>query len=276
MPRKQSQKQRQKKPQSVKQTMPPKQTESVKQTVIVKVGEQPVIKRRSSRYRRSRRPKATEPQYAQAGPLPPNVIYQSTQYIPPQFTPEPTRKITEPEPKKATLADVGVGTEGFVKIIDLPTKKEQLDIMTAPVALKPPQNIPMEEYIGIERVKSAESRPSAFSEEDVPSKFMQPSSGSFAGSSKPVELPITNKDIGMEIMKPSPMDLTRQQDAISAQEAKLAQFDNTDYDTPITPIKKPVRRVRAPLSDAQKARNRERARQYRARIKAGNTGRLQG
>lgn len=273
-----------------KQKQSQKQKQTVKQTVIVKVGET-ATKKRSSRYRRSRRPKATEPQYVQPSALNvPNVIYQSTQYIPPQFTPEPTRKITEPEPKKTALADVGVGTEGFVKILDLPTKKEQLDIMSQPVALKPPKNIPMEEYIGIERVKSAESRPSAFSEEDVPSKFMQPSSGSFAGSSKPVELPITNKDIGMEMMLPArvsnmvaklnakadEIDLARQQDAISAQEAKLAQFDNTDYDTPITPIKKPVRRVRAPLSDAQKARNRERARQYRARIKAGNTGRLQG
>lgn len=264
-----------------KQKQSQKQKQTVKQTVIVKVGET-ATKKRSSRYRRSRRPKATEPQYVQPSALNvPNVIYQSTQYIPPQFTPEPTRKITEPEPKKTALADVGVGTEGFVKILDLPTKKEQLDIMSQPVALKPPKNIPMEEYIGIERVKSAESRPSAFSEEDVPSKFMQPSSGSFAGSSKPVELPITNKDIGMEMMLPArvsnmvaklnakadEIDLARQQDAISAQEAKLAQFDNTDYDTPITPIKKPVRRVRAPLSDAQKARNRERARQYRARKK---------
>jgi hypothetical protein len=259
MPRKQSQKQKQK--------------QTVKQTVIVKVGEQPVKKRRSSRYRRYRRPKATEPQYAQAGPLPPNVIYQSTQYIPPQFTPEPTRKITEPEPKKTTLADVGVGTEGFVKIIDLPTKKEQLDIMSQPVALKSPKNIPMEEYIGIERVKSAESRPSAFSEEDVPSKFMQPSSGSFAGSSKPVELPITNKDIGMEMMKPSPMDLARQQDAISAQQAKLAQFDNTNYETP---MKTKATRIRKPRTEEQKARDRQKAKEYRARIKAGNTGRLQG
>lgn len=258
MPRKQSQKQRQK--------------QTVKQTVIVKVGETATKKRK--RVRRRRNPSGGGGgQYAQAGPLPPNVIYQSTQYIPTQFAPEPTRKITEPEPVKPALADVGVGTEGFVKILDLPTKKEQLDIMSQPVALKPPKNIPMEEYVGIERVKSAESRPSPFSEEDVPSKFMQPSKGSFAGSAKPVDLPVTNKDIGMEIMKPSSMDLARQQDAISAQEAKLAQFDNTNYETP---MKKKVTRIRKPRTEEQKARDRQKAKEYRARIKAGNIGRLQG
>jgi hypothetical protein len=65
-----------------------------------------------------------------------NVIYQSTQYIPTQFEPAKATPITSPEPVKPSLADVGVGTEGFVKILDMPTKKEQLAEMIQPVKPK--------------------------------------------------------------------------------------------------------------------------------------------
>jgi hypothetical protein len=115
-----------------------KQAQNVKQSVVVKIGE--VAKKRKRTYRRkSSGGSAGGSQQLQPQSLPPNVIYQSNQItpVPVQFNPEPVTKITEPAPKpKTIMEDVGVGTEGFVKILELPTKREQLGMMIEPIKTK--------------------------------------------------------------------------------------------------------------------------------------------
>ena len=112
-----------------------KQSQSVKQTVIVKLdGEKRKVKRR---YKRKPKVEQKEQQVMPTS-LPPNVVYQSSQYIPYSPQPEPLalqKPVTEGKP---IFEDVGVGTEGFVKILDMPTKKEQLETMIIPVSKQIP------------------------------------------------------------------------------------------------------------------------------------------
>lgn len=122
-----------------KQSQKQKQRQSVKQTVIVKVGE---TASKRKRVRRRRKPSGSGGAgIFQTPPLPNNVIYQSNQTtaVPYQFTPEAVPKITDAvKPPRTIMEDVGVGTEGFVKILDLPTKKETLSDLATPVSEKVP------------------------------------------------------------------------------------------------------------------------------------------
>jgi hypothetical protein len=102
----------------------------------VKVGE--VTKRRKRTYRRKSSGGGSGGGQVSALNLP-NVIYQSSSITPVPFNPEPLPKITEPAPKPRTIMeDVGVGTEGFVNILEKPTKKETLSELTTPIAEKVP------------------------------------------------------------------------------------------------------------------------------------------
>jgi hypothetical protein len=235
MPRKQSQKQRQK--------------QSVKQSVVVKIGADVVKKRK--RVRRRQSSKGTG-QFLTQPPLPANVIYQSNQLTPIPFAPEPAPKITDSEPKKPRLEDVGVGTEGFVKILELPTKREQLESMTAPIA------------------KMEKTLPPKF-EQKTPSLTMGlesdlPSFSNIPASEAPLNKMREPLNKGLIIPPLSeatefPMSKEREDEAIFAQAQKMTQF------APERP-----RRIRKPRTEEQKERDRQRAREYRKKAAALLTG----
>lgn len=254
--KKQKKAQTEKKVQNEKKEQIETQSQNVRQNVTVKIGEETTKRRKQVRRRKPTRGGGGQAQFLTQPPLPPNVIYQSSQYTPIPFTPEPTRKITDAEPKKPRLDDVGVGTEGFVKILELPTKKEQLESMTAPIA------------------KMEKTIPPRF-EQKTPSlttglETELPSFSNIPASEAPLNKMHEPLNAGMIIPPLSeatefPMSKEREDEAISAQAEKMAKF------APERP-----RRIRRVRTEEQKERDRQRAREYRARIKAGNTGKLQG
>jgi len=105
--------------------------QNVKQSVVIRLDKSEKKKRT---YRRKSPSGGSGASQFQSQSLPPNVIYQSNQITPVPFTPEPVPKITDAvKPPRTIMEDVGVGTEGFVKILELPTKREQLAMMMNPV-----------------------------------------------------------------------------------------------------------------------------------------------
>jgi hypothetical protein len=233
-------------------TQKQKQRQSVKQTVIVKVGETPKRKRTyRKRVSRGGQPKGEE-QYIR--PLPAsNVIYQSTQYLPQILEQTPTPKITEPEKKpKTLLEDVGVGTEGFVKILELPSKRETIERLTTPVEAE----MEKKERKQMERedVASIELGLSKFNTEPKPritQKIAEP------------QIKLEGAPIGMPQMD-------REQEAISAQSEKMAQFKPSS-DSVLTSMYErygpKIESEAKKREDARQERNRKRRESY-ARKKA--------
>ena len=160
-----------------KQKQKQTQKQVVKQSVVVRLDG---IQRKKRQYKRrkQREPseaKGKEQYQIPAPPLPPNVIYQSTQYLPYE---SPT--VSEKIPLKSQgiqsgtpasmFQDVGVGTEGLVQILEKPTKKEQLQELTTPIS------IPASVKAGIKAYeRSKPSEPSPFPAEDIPPQFNMPS-----------------------------------------------------------------------------------------------------
>lgn len=118
------------------------QKQNVVQKVVIKLDREKKKSQRKKRYPKRERQVAGADSYQQPV-LSPNVIYQSlsTQYLPnPNPTPspfvEPVKIPTiNPLPRAIPfLEDIGtVGTEGRVEILDVPTKKEQLQGFMTPV-----------------------------------------------------------------------------------------------------------------------------------------------
>jgi hypothetical protein len=109
--------------------------QNVKQSVVIRLDKS---EKRKRTYRRKSSGGGGGAQQLQPQSLPPNVIYQSNQItpVPYPFTPEPVPKITdEVKLPKTILEDTGiVGTEGKgVRILELPTKREQLGMMIEPI-----------------------------------------------------------------------------------------------------------------------------------------------
>jgi len=118
-----------------KQKQKQTQKQSVKQTVIVRLDEKHYKKRRvyKRKHRENMGGKEQPIQLTQPS-LPPNVIYQSHQIMPVPFQVQTPTPITSPEPVQPRIEDIGqVGTEGPVKILDVPTKKETLAELITPV-----------------------------------------------------------------------------------------------------------------------------------------------
>ena len=132
-----------------KQKQKQTQKQSVKQSVVIKLdGIQG--KKRHYKKRRQREPSEKKEQYQMtAPPLPPNVIYQSTQYLP-YTTESPT--VSEKIPLKiqtlqatpsSMFQDVGVGREGLVEILEPPepeyiplvSKKASIVMNTEPLQI---------------------------------------------------------------------------------------------------------------------------------------------
>lgn len=115
-----------------------KQRQSQTQKVIIHLDGKHIKEKAKKRRRRPRQPR--EPIQIQPTQLPPNVIYQSHQItglpIQPEAVPLKESKITTTTSPK-DFADVGVGTEGFVRILEKPTKEETLSVLTEPVSLMP-------------------------------------------------------------------------------------------------------------------------------------------
>ena len=160
-----------------KQKQKQTQKQIVKQSVVVRLDG---IQRKKRQYKRRKQREPSEAkgkeQYNMTPPpLPPNVIYQSTQYLPYE---SPT--VSEKIPLKSQgiqsgtpasmFQDVGVGTEGLVQILEKPTKKEQLQELTSPIS------IPASVKAGIKAYeRSKPSEPSPFPAEDIPPQFNMPS-----------------------------------------------------------------------------------------------------
>lgn len=187
-------------------TQKQKQKQSVRQTVIVKVGE---TSKRKRTYRKRTSRGGMQP--IQSTPLPPNVIYQSTQYIPVPFEQTPAPKITEPEKKpKTLLEDVGVGTEGFVKILELPTKKEQIESMIIPVSKDAQMEKAERKQMEREDISSLQLGLSKFNTEPKPRITQQIAEPQIELEGAPKGMPR--------------MDSAREEEAITAQSEKMAQF----------------------------------------------------
>jgi hypothetical protein len=189
-------------------TQKQRQKQSVKQTVIVRIGESSKRKR-SYRKRKPRGESAGEPYIR---PLPSsNVIFQSTQIIPVPYQKSPEQKLTDPEKKpKTLLEDVGVGTEGFVKILELPSKSETIERMTTPVSKEVEMEKSERKQMEREDIASFELGLSKFNTEPKPRITQQ--------ISKP-QIQLEGSPMGM-----SQMDTGRVQDAIESQSEKMAQF----------------------------------------------------
>jgi len=129
-----------------KQKQKQKQVQNVNQKVIVRIGD---ISKKKSRRRRSTRKPKEQSDTSMMQSLQPNVIYQSykpeqipspqsvTQNLPLSPAPTATNMVpsTLPVPTvRGAFEDVGVGAEGFVTILDVPTKKEQLSELITPVS----------------------------------------------------------------------------------------------------------------------------------------------
>lgn len=117
-----------------------KQTQKQEQKISIRIGD---LKPKRKRRRARRKPKEEEP-YVPTRPLPP-VVYQTlpqvSYYGQPNkegaliATPERVSSIVEPVKAKTTiLEDIGmVGTEGPVKILEKPTKRETLEELITPI-----------------------------------------------------------------------------------------------------------------------------------------------
>ena len=128
-----------------------KQVQNVNQKVIVRIGD---VSKKKSKRRRSRKPKEpSEGVSSLQQSLPPNVIYQSykpeqipspqpaTQNLPLEAAPTAKNIVPETLPvptARGAFEDVGIGSEGFVTVLDVPTKKEQLAELITPVAAELP------------------------------------------------------------------------------------------------------------------------------------------
>lgn len=181
------------------------QKQSVKQTVIVKIGE---VKRKRSK-RSKRRPREGGEGGQSFAPIPMPVVAYSTGYgsfpliqgapVKEPFTYKPTADITRP-----VMEDVGVGTEGFVTILDKPTKKETLAELIEPAKIQPEPfriSAPSDPVKGINLRRPIESiddppvsvpsKPSSFPEPDEPpiklesSSSMKPSAPEMYDVSRP-------------------------------------------------------------------------------------------
>jgi hypothetical protein len=126
-----------------------KQRQEQQQNITIKIGE---LKKKKPRRRPRKGPKAPGSE-APLRQLPP-VVYQTLPqlvgYNPPQPTitapPKPPTSIVAPVKAKTTiLEDVGVGTEGFVEILERPTKRETLAELITPVDIPRMQIDPVEE-----------------------------------------------------------------------------------------------------------------------------------
>jgi len=266
---KQKKAQNEKKVQNEKQEQNEKQSQNVRQNVTVKIGEEVVKKRKQVRRRKTTRGGGGKAQFISQPPLPPNVIYQSNQLTPIPFAPEPTRKITDAEPKKPRLEDVGVGTEGFVKILDLPTKKEQLESMTAPIAKMEKTIPPKFEQKTPSLTMGLESELPKFSrtpDSEAPlNKMNEPLNKGFLipPLKEAEEVPMSSRVSDMVAKlnaKADEIDFERQRDAISAQLEKMQKFGIPSQERP--------RRIRKPRTEEQKERDRQRAREYRKKAAA--------
>ena len=165
-----------------KQKQKQKQSQNVNQKVIVKIGGDI---RKKSRRRRTRKPKqsSSEGSSSMMQSLQPNVIYQSykpeqtstsSQNIP--LSPAPTATNMVPETVKQPAArgafeDVGVGTEGFVSILEKPTKKEQIQELITPVSkpLPVPSTGELPPWLREERPNPAFVEPSFYKSPEKPS-----------------------------------------------------------------------------------------------------------
>jgi len=154
MPRKTKTKQKQ------KQT----QKQNVKQTVIIRIDKEGKRKKRKRAKKQKASSEGGKEQYQMtAPPLPPNVIYQSSQYIP-----SPYESPTVNQATKATQAtiplksqsiqagtpasmfqDVGVGREGFIRILE-PPEPEYISLVSNPK--KPSDYISTEEIDPVENI----------------------------------------------------------------------------------------------------------------------------
>jgi hypothetical protein len=179
-------------PRRAKHTQKQKQAQSVKQSVIIHL-DKTHKRKRSYRRKVSRegREGQGQPQYISSPQLPPNVIYQSHQIQNIPFPTEVKVPITAPEPAPNRLIDVGqIGTEGAVKILELPTKKETLAELTTPVSVSIPikkaEEIPAEkqkqkqeqQQMGREDIASINLGLSKFNynpPQDIASQVEQPS-----------------------------------------------------------------------------------------------------
>jgi hypothetical protein len=255
--KKQKKAQTEKKVQNEKKEQIETQSQNVRQNVTVKIGEETTKRRKQVRRRKPTRGGGGKAQFISQAPLGANVIYQSNQLTPIPFAPEPTRKITDAEPKKPTLLeDTGiVGTEGRgVRILELPTKREQLERMTAPIA------------------KMEKTIPPKF-EQKTPSLTMGlesdlPSFSNIPASEAPLNKMREPLNAGMIIPPLSeatefPMSKEREDEAISAQAEKMETFA---LDSPRSP--RSPRRIRKPRTEEQKERDRQRAREYRKKAAA--------
>ena len=132
----------------LKQKQRQKQVQNVQQKVIVRIGD---VSKKKIKRRRSSKPKEPSEGVNTMQSFPPPVIYQSYAQPPPipatnlPLEQAPTIKnispidvpIAEPVPKsKKVFEDVGVGTEGFVKILE-PAEPEFVDLVpkSKPLAL---------------------------------------------------------------------------------------------------------------------------------------------
>jgi len=124
-----------------KQKQKQKQTQNVKQTVIIRLDKEG---KRIMKKRKRPRKQPSDGVSSMERALPPPVIYQGS--YPVQINPPPTPNlplqaaptIRNIAPPQTEMQDVGVGTEGFVTILDVPTKREQLENLITPVSKEEP------------------------------------------------------------------------------------------------------------------------------------------
>lgn len=156
--------------------------QSVRQVVNVNVGE--VRRKRSKRSRRPRSSGGGESQMMAPIPMP-NVIYQTGYGTfpliqgPPVMNPFPYRPPVEI--KRPMMEDVGVGTEGFVEIPTLTSKREFLtDVLTqspvevfprAPMESRKSLNMPL---FKVDELSAASSEPLGYDPMMEPGRISMP------------------------------------------------------------------------------------------------------
>lgn len=123
------------------------QRQRQKQIVNIRIGSLEPTKSKRKRPRRKPRKTPEELQYETAlldymtPRQMPTIVYQTGfGFQPIQGTPTPSmssQSITIPSTSIPEFQDVGVGTEGFVKILEKPSKRETLEMLTEPVAKVP-------------------------------------------------------------------------------------------------------------------------------------------
>lgn len=132
------------------------QKQSVVQKVIIRLDSSGKKIKRKFRIKKRSEPQMYDERYYRQLP-PPTVIQNVYQELPrPQPTPisipktigtiNPSLKITE-------FQDIGVGTEGFVEILDFPTKKEMMEEFITPVMKKEKKRRTKKEIMPIEDVE---------------------------------------------------------------------------------------------------------------------------